>query len=324
MPNDSVALSIIIVNWNSKDYIRKCLQSIYAHTQNLSFEILVVDSASFDGCGEMLASEFPGVKFIQSEQNIGFARANNLGFEHSRGGCVLFLNPDTELVGPAINLLFDAMMELKGAGAVGARLQNSDGSLQTSCIQAFPTILNQLLDAEALRNRFPRASLWGIAPLYDVQNVPARVDAISGACIMMKRSTFSEIGCFSLDYFMYAEDIDLCYKTHRKGYLNYYVSSAAIIHHGDGSVQKAKTNFAIIMAVESLWRYFRKYRGGAYAASYRGSLLLASLGRLLLLTLRSLLDKKQIPTHAANESRAKWVAILRWVAGLERWVLKYR
>ncbi len=319
-----IALSVIIVNWNSRDYVRKCLRSIYAHLSGLSFEIIVVDSASYDGCGEMLAREFPDVKFIQSEQNIGFAGANNLGARQSRGESLLFLNPDTELVNPAINLLFDALTGLKDAGAVGARLLNGDGSLQTSCIQAFPTILNQLLGAEAIRRRFPKAVLWGIAPLYSKQDEPVEVEAISGACIMMKRDVFIGIGCFSVDYFMYAEDMDLCYKAARKGHVNYYVPRAAIIHHGDGSVQAAKSNFATIMAVESLWRYFKKYRGVVYASIFRCGLLVSGTGRLLLLTGRRSLNTQADKHSSHKASWNKWMAIMRWAAGLERWVLRYR
>ena len=324
MANNKVALSIIIVNWNSKDYVRKCLRSVYAHSHGLSFEIIVVDSASHDGCGEMLASEFPDVRFIQSEQNIGFANANNMGAVQARGECLLFLNPDTELVNPAINLLFEALTGLKDAGAVGARLLNGDGSLQTSCIQAFPTILNQLLDAEAIRRRFPKAFLWGIAPLYSKQVELAEVEAISGACIMMKRDVFMDIGCFSVDYFMYAEDMDLCYKAARKGRVNYYVPGAVIIHHGDGSVQNAKSNFATIMAVESLWRYFKKYRGVVYASIFRGGLLLSGTGRLLLLTGRRSLSPREDQHSFHKASWNKWTAIMRWATGRERWVLKYR
>jgi N-acetylglucosaminyl-diphospho-decaprenol L-rhamnosyltransferase len=137
-------LSIIIVNWNSKDFVRKCVQSIMANLMDFAFEIIVVDGASYDGCGEMLMREFPEVRFIQSDKNVGFARASNLGFEQSSGNCLLFLNPDTEVVGPAISILRTALLELDQAGIVGAKLLNTDGSVQTSCIQAFPTILNQL------------------------------------------------------------------------------------------------------------------------------------------------------------------------------------
>src|SRR5258708_7092431 len=126
----------------------------------------------------MLAREFPQVRFIQCVKNVGFASANNLGFEQSRGDCILFLNPDTELVGPAINLLHQALMKLTEAGIVGARLLNTDGTLQTSCIQTFPTILNQVLDAEILRRAFPRHRFWGTAPLFASDRKPVEVEVL--------------------------------------------------------------------------------------------------------------------------------------------------
>ncbi len=181
-------LSIIIVNWNSKDYVRKCVASVKANTRDMAYEIIVVDGASYDGCGEMLAQGISrGVKFVQCDKNVGFARANNLGFEHSSGECILFLNPDTEVVGPAIRVLRTELLKLDHAGMVGAKLLNTDGSVQTSCIQAFPTILNQLLDAEVLRRAFPRHSFWGMAPLFSGGENPAVVQVLSGACLMMRR-----------------------------------------------------------------------------------------------------------------------------------------
>ena len=178
----------------------------------LEFEIIVIDSASFDGCAEMLRKEFPQVRFIQSQENLGFAKSNNLAFRSATGESVLFLNPDTEIVGPAINVLHSALKMLPDAGVVGGRLLNSDGTVQTSCVQAFPTILNQLLNAESLRRRFPRSRLWGMAPLFDAGTKPKLVEAISGACVMLPRLLLEKIGVFSKDYFMYSEDIDLSYK----------------------------------------------------------------------------------------------------------------
>src|SRR5437762_3548719 len=131
-------LSIIIVNWNSKDYLRKCLKSIYANTHGIDFEIIVVDNASFDGSGELLAQDFPKVRFVQSHTNLGFARANNLGFGNSTGRNVLFLNPDTEAVGGALNELLQRLQRLPNAGVVGCKLLNTDGSMQTSCLQSYP------------------------------------------------------------------------------------------------------------------------------------------------------------------------------------------
>src|SRR5450432_96179 len=159
-------LSIIIVNWNSVDFLRGCLVSICQPPQSISLEVIVVDNASYDGCDSMLAREFPRVRFIQSHENIGFARACNLGHQHSAGRILLFLNPDTKIVGNALADLVSGLDSLPDAGAIGCKLLNADGTLQKSCIQSFPTILNQCLDSEALRSRFPRSRLWGMAPLF--------------------------------------------------------------------------------------------------------------------------------------------------------------
>lgn len=159
-------LSVIIVNWNSKDYLRKCLVSVFAETHDIEFEVIVIDSASFDGCGEMLNEQFPKIKFIQSERNLGFAKANNAAFETSTGECILFLNPDTEVVGAAISTLYEQLRKLPDAGLVGAKLLNADGTIQTSCIQSFPTIVNQVLNSESMRARWPKSSLWGMASLF--------------------------------------------------------------------------------------------------------------------------------------------------------------
>jgi len=188
-------LSIIIVNWNSKEYLRKCVGSILTGTRGLDFEIIVIDSASFDGCAEMLRNEFPRVRFIQSQENLGFAKANNLAFQSAIGEFLLFLNPDTEIVGPAINLLHSALKELPDAGAVGGKLLNSDGTVQTSCVQAFPTILNQCLSAEALRQLTPKARLWGMRAIFENGGKPSEVEMISGACLitscMLRTLTFA-------------------------------------------------------------------------------------------------------------------------------------
>ena len=317
-------LSIIIVNWNSSDYVRNCLASIYANTTGLDFEVVVVDSGSFDGCEKMMQQQFPAARFVQSQENIGFARSNNLAFRHTAGDYVLFLNPDTEVVGPAIRLLWEQARQLPRAGAVGCQLLNSDRSLQTSCIQSFPTVMNQAFDSEILRKLFPKSAWWGIAPLYSNTATPQPAEAISGACILMKRAVFADVGQFSTDYFMYAEDIDLCYKTRQKNYTNFYVATANIVHHGDGSVRQAKTNFATVMAVESLSRFFRKYHGGFYARAYRTAMLLTAIGRLSVLGVVKFARSLRTGPAGAGHAAGKWRAIFRWAVGKENWALNYR
>jgi GT2 family glycosyltransferase len=316
-------LSIIIVNWNSKDFVRKCVQSILANTRDAAFEIIVVDGASYDGCGEMLAREFPEVQFIQSDKNVGFARANNLGFEQSSGNCLLFLNPDTEVVGPAISILRTALLELEQAGIVGAKLLNTDGSVQTSCIQAFPTILNQLLDAEVLRRAFPRHSFWGMSPLFSADDKPAAVQVLSGACLMMRREAFASVAKFSEDYFLYAEDLDLCYKVNRAGLRNYYVPAASVIHHGGGSSKPDQSTFSAVMMRESVYRFLTKVRGKWYSAGFRFSLGLGALGRLALLLLLFPFRMIRGEVAGARDSFRKWTAILKWALGLQPWIAKY-
>lgn len=317
-------LSIIIVNWNSKDYLRKCLASVLAETRGLTYEIIVIDSASFDGSEEMVRTEFPAVKFIQSQENLGFSKSNNRAFEASCGEYVLFLNPDTEVLGSSIQTLHKLIASLPDAGAVGCRLLNTDGTLQTSCVQAFPTILNQLLSAEALRRLSPRSGLWGMRAIFENNNKPAAVDMISGACLLMRRSVFEKAGRFSTDYFMYAEDVDLCYKARKLGLTNYYFGGAYVVHHGGGSSHQARSNFSNIMLVESIRQFLQKWRGSIYSYCYRFVLSLAALIRVAFLVVLSPLLLVKSGGARWQASCSKWMAIFGWGLGISRWTKDYR
>jgi len=295
-------LSIIIVNWKSKDFLQTCLTSVFAQTHGVEFEVIVIDAGSFDGCGEMLRQHFPQVRFIQSQENLGFAKANNLAARSARGDALLFLNPDTELPGPAIPTLLAALESLPDAGAVGAKLLNTDGTVQTSCIQSFPTILNQVLDAEVLRRWFPRSRLWGMAALFAADDEPKPVEAVSGACVMVRRAVFEKVSGFSEEYFMYGEDLDLSHKLRAAGLVNYFIPNAVMVHHGGSSVAQGPSDFSVVMLRESVWRFLRKTRGRFYAAGYRVALGMAACVRLVLLV--------------GQPAARKWRAILRWSLGL--------
>lgn len=130
-------LSIIIVNWNSLAFLRACLVSVYQHIAEIPFEVIVVDNASPEDDIDSLKQRFPDVQLIKSVVNLGFAGANNLGFKESKGDYVLFLNPDTQLIGNAIETMLDQAKLLPDAGVVGCKLLNTDLSVQTSCIQRF-------------------------------------------------------------------------------------------------------------------------------------------------------------------------------------------
>jgi GT2 family glycosyltransferase len=212
--------------------------------------------------------------------------------------------------------MFDHLRQLPDAGAVGCKLLNADKTVQTSCIQPFPTILNQLLDSELLRSLLPKWSFWGNAPLFGGRNGPEAVEGISGACVMMNRIVFDQVGLFSEDYFMYAEDIDLCHKIRQAGRKNYYIPDAVVIHFGCGSTGKGPSGFSEIIMRESIWRFLRKTRGGNYGFIYRISTLIAAMGRIALLTIilpLFIIRQKKI---SWNSSFRKWGAVLAWSLGL--------
>lgn len=319
----SIELSIIVVNWNSKDFLRNCIASIVATTFGLEYEIIVVDSASFDGCGEMLQFFYPQVRFIQSEHNVGFARANNLGAKFACGNVLLFLNPDTEVRGQAIEYLYARLWELSNAGVIGCRLLNSDGSLQTSCVQPLPTILNQVLNAEILQRWFSKTRLWVSASSFECAISPVPVEAVSGACMMIERNVFVQVGGFSTDYFMYAEDLDLCYKIQAAGFTNYYSPGGEIIHHGGGSTQHRRSRFAEVMIPESISRMIRKTHGNSYCLGYRLALCVSAIVRLVLLLLCLPAWLIRYTIREWDSVFNKWVAILRWGLGLDKCVKQY-
>ena len=305
-------LSIIIVNWKSADFLRACLRSIFSTTMDLQFEVIVIDNASFDGSEAMVRSEYPAVAFIQSEKNLGFAGANNVGFAYSGGRNVLFLNPDTEIRGRALEVMCHTLDSTPDAGIVGCRLLNSDLSVQNSCIQAFPSILNETLDFDFLRKLFPGWSLWGMRPLLATASGPATVDVVSGACLMIRRTTFEQVDQFSTNYFMYAEDTDLCAKVVQTGWRNYFAGNATVVHHGGCSASSRPNFFAAVMMRESKLTFMRTHRGAAYAFCYRCAATLIAALRILVLLVA-------LPFSNVTGSLGKWIKIFRWSVGLERW-----
>lgn len=313
-------LSIIIINWRSKAFVRDCLMSIYANIGALSHEILIVDNGSFDGCEEMVRSEFPQALFIQSEQNLGFAAANNLAFVRSNGQNVLFLNPDTEIRGAAIQELVSALECLPDAGMVGARLLNSDGSLQTTCIACIPGILNQTLNTRYLRRTFPRWKIWGMRVFFENNPAPVPVEAISGACMLARREVIHSVGGFRTDYFMYAEDMDLCVTIAQAGWKIYYVPDATIVHHAGGSSSsREESNFSNIVLRQSVTHFFRLYHGPLYAMLYRVSLAGVSVLRILVLLIASPILIQRWSYRSVSLAIKKWCDIFRWSLGITRW-----
>jgi N-acetylglucosaminyl-diphospho-decaprenol L-rhamnosyltransferase len=314
-------VSIVIVNWNSRDYLEKCLKSLSTGRMGIAAEVIVIDNASFDGSEALIREGHAGVTYIQGRDNLGFARANNLAVERATGRNLLFLNPDTEVLGDAIEHMVRFLDTTPDAGAVGCRLLNTDGSLQTSCVLAFPTILNQVLDSEFLRHLYPRSRLWGVEAFGDPNRAPARVEALSGACILVRRTSFLEVGRFTEAYFMYKEDVDLCFKLHRAGLHNYHLGNATVVHHGgQSSAAASESQFGNVLMRESTSRYMRLHRGAAYATTYRLAIALSALARIAALVLARVVGLGRFRPSAVETGLRKWYSVLRWSVGAEAWV----
>jgi GT2 family glycosyltransferase len=312
-----MGLSVVIVNWNSAAYAVEAIKSISATIGDLDYEILVVDNASTDDSREVLGHPLPRTTVIHSPVNLGFARANNLAVREAAGRCILFLNPDTRVLEGAIGRMLAAIESSADVGVVGARLLNSDLTLQLSCVRPFPTIANQVFDAQWLRRRTPTLSSWRrAAMLANPRSRLVDVPAVSGACLMIRCGLFRRLGGFSEDYFMYAEDTDLCHQAWRSGLRVCHVPSARVIHAAGGSSRmQADDGFVAVLQRESTYRFLAKTRGPRYAWRYRRAIQTAAVARILVL--QTIL----LPTHRPHmhASLRKWRRILRWTRGLEPW-----
>jgi GT2 family glycosyltransferase len=311
-------VSIIIVNWNSLVYLQECLQSIYENTRDIEFEVIVIDNASTVDETVAIKAVFPLVITIRSDKNLGFAGANNLGFQYASAPNILFLNPDTKVLGSAVVAMLSRLECSPEVGALGCKLLNTDGSVQTSCIQRFPTITNQVLDLEFLRQRWPLWNIWGIAPLFNDSEELSDVEVISGACLMVTRDAFERAGSFSAKYFMYAEDVDLCYQVRKAGWRVCYTGHATVIHHGGGTSRRRKgSEWIAIMQREAILKFCRMAHGRLYAVGYRAATGLNAICRLFLLAVLFPFRREAEEKGMVYSTSDKWMSVLKWAVGLE-------
>lgn len=308
-----MTLSILIVNWNSKNFVKECLASLRRACSGLHVQIIVVDGGSFDGCAEMLAESYPEVLFLQAGQNIGFGASNNLGATKATGDALLLLNPDTEVHESALTVLLEELERLPDPGVLCPKLLNTDGSLQTSCVRALPTPLNRALDSELFRRLMPNSRLWGVAEAFRAVN-SVEVEAVSGACMLMHTSVFRRVGGFSPQFFMYGEDLDLCAKVRRIGLRNFHVPNALVTHHGKGSSGTQVSQFATVMMRQGGEIYMLLNHGRLTAISYRLLQALSALVRLVI-ALGASVAVRGARRASALASAKKWWFVFKWAVG---------
>jgi len=250
-----IDLSIIIVNWNTKDLLIQCLGSIDQMVQGVEREIFVVDNGSMDGSGQAVRERFSKVTLIQNQMNLGFAKAMNQGLRLSKGKYLLLLNPDIQVKEGAIKRLISFMDTHSDAGVVGGQLLNSDGSKQNS-IANFPSLATELLNKSLLRRLFPKA-FPGKERNYPE---PIEVDSVIGACMMVRREAMEQVGLLDEDYFLFLEETDWCYQMRKAGWKIYHIPQAEIYHFQGKSAEKEKKK-ARIEYFRSRYHFFKKNKG---------------------------------------------------------------
>ncbi len=246
-------VSVIIVSYNVKEYLVKCIRSLMKHSDSISFEIIVVDNHSSDGSPDEIQKHFPTCQMISMNGNVGFSEANNRGIKMATGDFIFLLNPDTELKNNALHILVNYLETYMEASVVGPKLFNTDGSLQVSC-RKFPGVINILVEALFL-HRVLKMDEYRIEKL----NSTCEVDFISGAACMFQRELVNKIGYLDPDLF-WMEDVDFCYRAKRSGTV-IYLPEAEIVHHGSAS---AKKNYKVSISnqVISKLKYFKKHTNG--------------------------------------------------------------
>lgn len=235
-----VDLSIIIVNYNVKEFLQNLISSVLKAGQKIKYEIIIVDNASDDGSVEFLREKFPDIKLIINEKNLGFSKANNAGLSIAKGKYILLLNPDTIVQEDTFERMIDFFEQSPDAGMVGCKILNPDGTLQLSCRRSFPGPWTSFCKVTGLSNLFPNNKLFARYNLtYLDENQTYEVDAISGSFMMIKRETYEKVGNLDEQFFMYGEDLDWCYRVQKEGYKVYYVHDTQIIHYKGESTKRS-------------------------------------------------------------------------------------
>ncbi|HEX3470421.1 MAG TPA: glycosyltransferase family 2 protein [Silvibacterium sp.] len=295
-------ISIVIVSFNTRDVLRECLQSVERESIGLLVEVLVVDNHSSDGSAEMVENEFPQVRVIRSEVNLGFASANNVALAVARGRYLVLLNSDAFLCPNALTLAVQHMDQQSAVGLAGARLVGRDYSWQPSA-RMFPSLLTDFFVLTGLADRFPKSRIFGrFDRTWADPMLAARADWVPGAFSIIRAEALSTAGLFDPGFFLYSEEVDLCKRIRNAGFEVWYWPDIVVIHIGGESSRQVKSlEMSSAGAQLVLWRmrstllYYRKHHG---SAAWRAKVLELGLYHLTVI-------RNRFSSEPRRQARAK-------------------
>jgi O-antigen biosynthesis protein len=293
-------LSVIIVNYNVKHFLEQCLCSVEKATGGLQAEIIVVDNQSTDNSVAYLAPQFPRVRFIANDENLGFARGCNQGLAASRGEYVLFLNPDTIVPEDCFRQCIDFFSTYPDAGALGIKMLDGSGQFLKESKRAFPSPMTSLYKLFGLSKLFPHSKTFSRYHLGNLdENQTNEVDVLAGAFMMIKRTVLEKVGSFDETFFMYGEDVDLSYRIQKAGYRNYYFAGSSIVHFKGESTRKGSMNY-VRMFYKAMSIFVRKHYGGSRAGIFNFLIHIAIWFRAALTAIGTFIRKIGLPVIDAG------------------------
>lgn len=284
-------LSIVIVNYNTKDLLKQTIESVINNTKGIKYEIWVVDNSSKDGSVEMVQEEFKDVKLIASKENLGFPKGNNVAIKKATGRYVLLLNSDTKVIGDNLQNCVDYMDKHKEIGALGCKVELADGILDHACKRGFPTPEASLYYFLKLHKIMKNKRKYGAyTASYLGEDEIGEVDALTGAFMMIPRAVIDKVGMLDEEFFMYGEDIDWCYRIKEAGYKIMYYPKEKIIHYKGSSSKKkkAKTTYEFHRA---MILFYRKHYNDKYNIFVKILVYIGVALRMILSMIKNLFKK---------------------------------
>lgn len=251
-------LSVLIVNWNTRDLLRACLLSLRRHPPTEPMEVWVLDNASHDGSAAMVQQEFAEVGLIASEQNLGYAAGNNLLMQKAQGEYLLLLNADTEVTEGALDTALRFLREHPEAGALGAKLVHPDGRVQAS-VRGFPEPSAVMWEYLGLARLFPRSRRFGAYRMtWFTYDRIAEVDQPMGTFLMLSRRAVEQVGLMDEQFPIFFNEVDWCYRAKLQGWKIYFHPDVVIIHHGGASTRQVRPQM-IWESHRSLQKFYQKH-----------------------------------------------------------------